>query len=136
MEKILIFKEEAYKIVRVALEVFNNIGCGFTEPIYQEAFEKELQISKIPYIRENCYQIKYKDYILEKSFRVDFECFGKIIVELKAVEELQKEHEPQIYNYRKASGNILGLLIYFGKKSLEYKRFIYKSYWKEQFQFK
>ena len=121
MDKI-IYREESFSIIGAAMEVHKIIGCGFTEPIYQEALEEELRLRGIPYQREKTLHLSYKGKILTKDFRPDFICFDKIIVELKAVDEFVDEHYAQVYNYLKASGLPLGLLINFGKKILEYKR--------------
>ena len=120
----LVYKDEAYKIVGAAMEVHKDLGCGFLEPIYQEAFEVELRLQQIPFEREKEIFISYKGGQLEKSYRVDFICYDKIVVELKAVSELSCEHEAQVINYLKATGMKLGLLINFGKTSLEYKRLV------------
>lgn len=104
------------------MEVHNMLGCGFTEPLYQEAFETELQLRGIPYEREKTFRVIYKGKELEKDFRVDFVCFDKIIVELKAVSAFSDEHYAQVYNYLKASGLQLGILVNFGNASLEYER--------------
>lgn len=116
------FSEETFLIIGAAMEVHKTIGCGFTEPIYQEAFEEELRLRNIPYQREKSFHVTYKGITLNKDFRPDFICFDKIIVELKAVSDLVDEHYAQVYNYLKATGMQLGLLINFGKKSLEHKR--------------
>jgi GxxExxY protein len=122
MEDRILFKEESYKIIGAAMEVHKVLGTGFTEPVYQEALELEFQLRDIPYVREKNFQITYKGQILEKEFRPDFVCFDEIIVELKAVSDFTDEHYAQVYNYLKACQMGLGLLINFGKKSLEYKR--------------
>ena len=122
MEDSIIYPNESFNVIGAALEVHNTIGCGFTEPIYQDAFEIELQERGIPYQREKVLPITYKGKQLNKYFRVDFVCYDKIIVELKAATAFTEEHYSQVYNYLKASGHKVGLLINFGKKSLEYKR--------------
>ncbi len=121
----LIYKEEAFKIIGAAMEVHKQLGCGFLEAVYQEAFELELKNQSIPFKREQEIELYYKKEKLTKKYRSDFTCFDKIIVELKALSELTSDHEAQILNYLKASNFKLGLLINFGSKSLQYKRFIY-----------
>ena len=111
------------------MEVHRIIGCGFTEPIYQDAFEEELRLREIPYSREKTYLVTYKDKVLDKSFRIDFVCYDKVIVELKAVSDFTDEHYAQVCNYLKATGMELALLVNFGKKSLEYKRILRNSRW-------
>jgi len=129
MEERLLYSEETYQIIGAAIEVHQIIGCGFTEPLYQEAFEEELRIRNIPFQREQTYRFTYKGKCLNKEFRPDFVCFGKIIVELKAVSDLVDEHIAQVYNYLKATDMKLGMLINFGKKSLEYKRIPCSKKW-------
>lgn len=68
----LLFKEESFRIIGAAMEVHNVLGCGFTEPIYQEAFEKELELRNIPFEREKEFHVNYKGVLLEKKFRTDF----------------------------------------------------------------
>ena len=118
----LLFPKESYDIIGAALEVHSQLGCGFTEPVYQEALAEELRLRNIPFEREKVFTVTYKGKELSKDFRVDFVCFNKIIVELKAVSDFAEEHVAQVYNYLKVTGMQLGLLINFGKTSLEYKR--------------
>ena len=111
------------------MEVHRIIGCGFTEHIYQEALEEEFRLRNIPFEREKTLHVSYKGKVLSKDFRPDFICYDRIIVELKAVDEFIDEHFSQVYNYLKASGLQLGLLINFGNKSLEYKRIPCSKKW-------
>ncbi|MBC8555813.1 MAG: GxxExxY protein [Candidatus Brocadiales bacterium] len=107
-----------------AIEVHKELGAGFLESVYQEAFELELQSSKIPYQREALLNIQYKGQMLKKRYAADFVCFNKIVVELKALSEMTSVHEAQVLNYLKTSGLRLGLLINFGSNSLKYKRLV------------
>ena len=68
MEDRILFKEESYKIIGAAREVHKVLGCGFTEPVYQEALELEFQLRDIPYVREKNFQITYKGQLLDKEF--------------------------------------------------------------------
>ena len=120
----LLFKDECYKIVGACMEVHRTLGCGFLEPVYQEALAFELQRQGIPYEREKEYEINYKGLILSKTYKVDFLCYGNIIVELKALGQLSKEHMAQVLNYLKASHLKLGLLVNFGTTSLNYERIV------------
>ena len=106
------------------MTVHSILGCGFLEPVYQEALELEFKQQAIPYNREVSININYRETLLEKSYRADFVCFDKIIVELKAVSELTAIHEAQLMNYLKASKHRIGLLINFGDTTLRHKRFI------------
>lgn len=126
----LLFKEESYKIIGAAMEVHRLLGCGFVEPVYQEALEKEFILRGIPYEREKELRINYKGYSLTKTFRADFICYNKIILELKAVKEFTDEHYAQIYNYLRASGMELGILINFGLASIEFQRVPSSKKWR------
>lgn len=106
------------------MEVHNELGPGFLEAIYQEAMELEFKHQNIPYEREKPLNVYYKGSLLDKKYISDFICYDKIIVELKALSELNSEHESQLINYLKATKLRVGLLINFGSKSLEYKRLV------------
>jgi len=120
----MLYKEEVYQIVGAAMEVHRELGAGFLEAVYQEALEKEFIYRKIPYIREQKLVIYYKGEQLSKYYVADFVCYDKIIVELKASQQLTSDNESQMLNYLTATKMRLGLLINFGAKSLEYKRMI------------
>ena len=121
----ILYKEESYKIIGACFEVYNELGCGYLEAVYQEALEREFQLQNIPHKREPVLEILYKGKPLEKKYNADFICYDKIIVELKALSSLLKDHESQILNYLKATGYKLGLLVNFGEPSLKYKRLAY-----------
>jgi len=118
---------ETYRIIGAAMEVHKELGSGFLEAVYQEALEFELASRNIPYVVQPDIRIKYKNILLKKFYQPDFVCFNKVIVEIKAISQLSGIDEAQIINYLKATGLNLGLLINFGARSLEYKRFAYTS---------
>ncbi len=121
----LYYKEESFDIVGAAMQVYNILGNGFLEAVYQEAFEIELRTRGIPYEREKELVIYYEGIELQKKFYADFVCFGNIIVELKAVSKLENVHRSQVYNYLKATGKKLGLLINFGSSDgLDWERVV------------
>jgi len=120
----LIYKDECYKIVGACMEVHKTLGCGFLEAVYQEALAIELAKQNIPFEQQKRIQIEYKDITLRKEYFADFICYGKIIIELKALPDLCGEHEAQVINYLKATGNKLGVLVNFGRSSLQYKRLV------------
>ena len=120
----LIYQDESYRIIGAAMRVHRELGCGFVELVYQEAFEVELTDRGIPFCREAQIVVNYKGKPLKKAFIADFLCFDKIVVELKAVSCLEGIHEAQLFNYLKATGFKLGLLINFGLTSLDYKRIV------------
>ena len=121
----LISKEEAYELIGACMEVHKQLGNGFLEQVYQEALELELKDRNIPFQREAKLSIEYKRQILKKYYIADFICFGRIILELKALSDLTSEHESQVLNYLKATDLKLGLLINFGSRRLQYKRFVF-----------
>ncbi len=121
----LIFKEEYYAIIGAAMEVHSELGHGFLEAVYQEAFLIEMTSRGIPVQPEASLRIRYKGSLLKKHYIADFLCHEKIVVEIKAVSSLTSEHEGQILNCLKASGKKLGILINFGAPSLQHKRFVW-----------
>ena len=121
----IIYKEESYKVVGAAFKVYNALGHGFLEAVYQEALEIEFQHQGIPYEREKELKIQYDGVELKQTYNADFVCFGKIIVELKAVNALDDAHRSQVYNYLHATGYKLGLLLNFGNSDeLEKERIV------------
>ena len=121
----LLFKDEVYAIIGAAMEVYNQLGPGFGEAIYQDATEIEVEIRKIPYLPQQEVYVFYKGQQLKSFFKPDLICFEKIVVELKALDRLTSLEESQLLNYLKATGMPIGLLINFGaKKDLEWKRMV------------
>jgi len=121
----LIYPEEAYQLVGLAMQVHRELGCGFLEPVYQEAFEILLCRNAVPYEREKELPIYFMGEKLKKQYFADFVCFDKIIIEFKAVSELAAVHEAQVMNYLKATHFKLGLLFNFGQNSLVHRRIVY-----------
>ena len=117
----LIYPELSNKLLGLALQLHKEMGCGFREKVYQDAFEVLLKENKIPYEREKHINLVYHGVKLEHDFFYDFLIDDKIGVELKAVTEIMGEFEAQIINYLHVSNHKLGLLLNFGTTSLEYK---------------
>ena len=107
------------------MEVHRDLGCGFLEGVYQEALEREFTSRSIPYIAQPLIEILYKGKPLNKKYQPDFTCYDEIIIEIKAIDSISGIEQAQIINYLKATGLRIGLLINFGSRSLEHKRFIY-----------
>lgn len=116
------YEEQTGKILNACRDVYKELGNGFLEPVYQEALEKEFQLCKIPYEREKKLTISYKGIKLDKEYFADFYCYDNIIVELKAVSALTKEHKSQVINYLKAVNKEIGLLINFGSSMFKWER--------------
>ena len=113
-----------YKIIGAAMEVHRQLGCGFLEPVYQEAFALELKTREIPYSRELRFPVTYKGQRLHNHYRPDFICFDSVIVELKALSSLSAIEESQLINYLKVTGYHIGLLLNFGARSLQQRRLV------------
>ena len=107
------------------MEVHKELGCGFLEGVYQEALGREFTGQEIPFKSQPTIQISYKGQLLDKTYQPDFVCYEEIIVEIKAISSLSGVEEAQLINYLKATGLKVGLLINFGSRSLEHKRFVY-----------
>ena len=120
----LIFKEEAYKIIGICMEVHNNLGAGFLEIVYKDALEYELKRTGIFYEREKEYLVNYKGIILPHRFYADFVVFDEIILEVKGKSGIAEEDLAQAINYLKVSGNKLALIVNFGELKLRYKRVV------------
>ena len=120
----LLYEDLTYQIIGSCMEVHKQLGCGFLEPVYQEAVGLEFKENKIIFEKEKLLKINYKGNVLSKKYIADFVCFDKIIVELKALSKLTTDNEAQLLNYLKATGLKVGLLVNFGEKSLKYKRMI------------
>ena len=110
----IIFKEECYQINGACFEVYKEKGCGFLEDVYQECLEIELGLQGIDFVAQLPLKLEYKGQVLRKKYIPDFICFGKIIIEIKAVKEITDEHRAQVQNYLKATGYKLGLIVNFG----------------------
>ena len=120
------YPEESKELMRLALLLHKELGCGFCEKVYQDAFEVLLKENDIPYEREKHITMQYHGVTLEHDYFYDFLCYDKIGVEIKAMSEILGEHEAQIINYLHVGNHRLGLLVNFGTTSLEYKWFVNK----------
>ena len=119
------FKKEGYDLMGAAFEVYNQLGYGMAEEIYQQSLEIELGLRGIPFQPKAELIVYYKDRQLETRYKPDLLVFGAIVVELKAVAELISDHEAQLFNYMRIARQPVGYLINFGRKGeLEWKRFI------------
>ena len=117
--------EKTYAIIGAAIDVLKELGCGFLEAVYQEALEREFITQGIQFKSQPVVQIAYKGSLLNKTYQPDFICYDEVILEIKAISGLSGIEEAQLINYLKASGLKVGLLINFGSRSLEHKRFVY-----------
>ena len=117
--------KESYVITGAAMHVYNTLGPGFLEAVYQEALAIEFKKRGRPYEQEKELKVFYDGQELKQTYRADFVCYGNIIVELKAVSELDNSHRSQVYNYLKATGYKLGIIFNFGsREELQYERVV------------
>jgi GxxExxY protein len=119
------FKEEGYKLMGAAFEVYNQLGYGMAEEIYQQSLESELTLRGVPFQPKEPLTAFYKGRALETRYKPDLFVFGGIVVELKAVGELVADHEAQLFNYMRIARQPVGYLINFGHKGeLQWRRFV------------
>lgn len=118
---IMKYEELTYKIIGCAMEVHKHLGNGFQEVVYQRALAIEMQMQGIAFSREHEMPLQYKGYNIGTR-RVDFFVEETIMVEIKAVINLEDVHLAQAMNYVEAYRLEIGLLINFGAKSLQHKR--------------
>ena len=121
----LIWKDESYAIIGACFAVDKDKGRGFLEPVYHECLEMEFDLQRIPFLSKPPQTLQYRGRTLVQTFTPDFICYGKIIVEIKAVSAVADEHRAQLLNYLSATRCNLGLLVNFGHyPKMEYERLI------------
>jgi GxxExxY protein len=113
-----------YAVIGAAMEVHKHLGCGFLEAVYQEALEMELTARGIPFRAQVELPIWYKGRVLKTFYKADVLSHDAVVVELKALSHLTSNEEAQVLNYPKATGYDVGLLLNFGRTSLQYKRLV------------
>jgi GxxExxY protein len=108
-----------------AFEVYNRLGYGMAEEIYQQSLEIELSLRGIPFQSKCEINVFYKNQCLDTHYIPDLIAYGAVVVELKAVASLSTDHEAQLFNYLRIARQQVGYLLNFGKKcDLEWRRFI------------
>ena len=117
---------DMYDIVGAAMEVYNTLGRGMEEPIYQEALQMELDERGIGYKREVWFDMFYKGKKMKKRYKADFVING-VIVELKSVIIFSSEHRAQLFNYMRITKQNRGILMNFGGKSFAAERYWYQE---------
>ena len=118
-------EDETYQVLGACFEVYNEMGRGFLESVYQECLEVEPTSHGIPFKAQQPIALVFKGQNLQRTFTPDLLCFGKVVVELKAVRRLAADHRAQLINYLKACRLEVGLLVNFGSyPQLEYERIV------------
>jgi GxxExxY protein len=121
----LLHEQETYEILGACFEVYNEKRCGFTEEIYQECLELELELRGIPFVAQKELPLTYKGRRLKRKFKPDFLCYDRVLLEIKAVSKLVDEHRAQVLNYLNATAFPVGLLVNFGHfPKVEYERIV------------
>ncbi len=121
----IIYREESYAIMGACFEVYKEKGCGFLECVYQECLAVEFALRQIPVAAQFPLALTYKGQPLQQKYVPDFVSFDKIILEIKAVAQLDEIHRAQVHNDLKSTGYKLGLLVNFGHHPLlQYERIV------------
>lgn len=123
----LIYADLTYRLRGAIFNVYNELGYGHKESVYQKALIKELEVRGIPYGHELGLDVIYQGEMVG-SYRPDLVIDGEIIIEIKAVEIMPKAFENQLINYLKTTGFSLGLLINFGAPKLYIKRLVWTNH--------
>ena len=121
----IIHAAESYQTIGACFEVYKEKGCGFLEAVFQECLELELRLQRISFETQKVIPLTYKGHPMVQTYKADLVCYGKVLVELKAVSELADEHRAQVLNYLHATGFRLGLLVNFGHyPKLQWERIV------------
>ena len=119
------YEDEGYRFMGAAFEVYNQLGYGMAEEVYQQSLELEMMFREIPFVSKAQLEVSYKGHTLQTCFVPDLFVFEAIVVELKAVTELVSDHEAQLFNYMRIASQSVGYLLNFGKRhELQWKRFV------------
>ena len=122
-ESDLLYSGLTREIIGAAMEVHSTLGPGFLENVYEEALAVEFDLRNIKFERQKNIDVFYKNVKI-KNYVCDLMVENKVLIELKALNNLTTNEHAQTLNYLKATGFKVGLLFNFGEKSLKHKRFI------------
>ena len=115
---------QTYKIIGAGMAVHRELGSGFLEVVNREAFAIELEQQGVPFVREARLRVRYRDRLLPVFYKVDFICYGEILVEVKALHCIGSIEQAQLINYLRAARRCRGLLLNFGAPSFQHKRIV------------
>jgi GxxExxY protein len=115
---------DVYEVVGAAMEVFNCLGRGMAEAIYQESLAREFKSRGMDAEREKMLVTYYKGEPLEKVYYADF-YYKNIVIELKSVDEITSDHRAQLFNYMRITKQQRGILLNFGEESMHAERYLY-----------
>lgn len=123
MGKEFLYEDLTERIIKCFYEVYDELGTGFLESVYEKSLMVELKICGFKTDAQKSLDVYYKNQLVG-DFKADIIVEDKVIIEIKAVSKLAPQHEAQLINYLKATGIKVGLLVNFGEK-LEFKRRIF-----------
>jgi GxxExxY protein len=115
---------DMYEVVGAAMEVYNNLGRGMAEAVYQEALAREFRMRGMDAEKEKELRIYYKGELMDKTYFADFYYKG-IIIELKSVDEINSDHRAQVFNYMRITKQLRSILFNFGEIGLYTERYLY-----------
>ena len=118
----LLYKDLTDRILKAAYTVHSELGCGFLEKVYQEALAIQMTEMNIPFEREKHLNVFYHGKCLQCDYIADFVVDDKVILELKAVTEMDNVFKAQTINYLKITGYKVGFLMNFGQEEFQFKR--------------
>ena len=118
------YKKLTEKIIKIFYKVYNKLGYGFLEKVYENAMMFEFKREGIPAVSQFAIKVLYENEIVGEYF-ADIMVEDTIIIELKAIDSLKKVHEAQLLNYLKATGTKIGFLVNFTYPKAEIKRFVF-----------
>ena len=122
----LLDERESYAIPGACFEVYKQMGPGFLEQVYHECLKIEFDLCRIPYISKPKLELVYKAQKLEQTYEPDFVCYGKVILEIKAVKQLNDVFRAMVQHYLLATSMRLGLLANFASHpKLEFERIVH-----------
>lgn len=117
-------KELSFKVIGYAMEVYNELGYGFLEKVYENALIEILKEKRLDYCSQAPIKVKFRGKVVGE-YIADILISDKIIIELKTIEKISGIHEAQLLNYLKATGIKVGLLINFSPNKLEFKKMVF-----------
>ena len=121
----LLFEQESNLVLGACFEVFKDKGAGYLESVYHECLKIEFGLRGIPFLTKHKLALTYKGVTLESTFEPDFICFDKIILEIKAITDLDDFHRAKILHYLHSSDCRVGYLINFhSRPKLQYERYV------------
>jgi len=120
-----LYEELTYRIIGIAMEVHRELGPGFLEAVYEEAMIMEFEEAGIVFQNQAELDVYYRGRRLNKKYKADFIIEDKVLIEVKGKHGLTETDEAQTINYLKATGLKVGLILNFGRSSLEWKRIVY-----------